>query len=424
MSENLGQYSIGLTDDSGEFFSVGVPLHAVRPGYVRRPADDTLFEILLSGNYAHVIAPDYSGKSSLIAATSAKLQNNGFKVVIIDLAQISKRSGTADAGRWYYSIAYHLLRQLRLKIDLQAWWRDKFFLSNRQGLVGFYVEFYVEVILQNISERIVVFVDEVQCVAKLPFAGQLLESIRAAHNARITEPDLSRLSFVLVGECDPMDLVKDVHFSPFTVTQPIQLTNFTRADLNLFANELNLSATDAKTALDRIFYWTNGQPYLSQKFGRSVAREHISGNIEAHVDNIAMYQFAGRGAFHSEPHMSHIHRKITGNKKGGKALLKLYGRIHQGVVTKADLNSSLQRQLIAVGLIVTHEDGLLKIRNRLYELVFTMRWAKENLPLRWRTPAIIIGIILAFIAINFFGEDYIRLQDKLIAYWYRKLGIE
>ena len=105
MSENSEQYSTGSADASAEFFSVGVPLHAVRPGYVRRPADETLFETLVSGGYAHVIAPDRTGKSSLIAATSARLQNNGFKVAIIDLAQISERDGGSDAGRWYYSIA-------------------------------------------------------------------------------------------------------------------------------------------------------------------------------------------------------------------------------------------------------------------------------------------------------------------------------
>jgi len=392
MSENSEQYSTGSADASAEFFSVGVPLHAVRPGYVRRPADETLFETLVSGGYAHVIAPDRTGKSSLIAATSARLQNNGFKVAIIDLAQISERDGGSDAGRWYYSIAYRLLRQLRLKIDLQAWWQDKSFLSNRQRLV----EFYVEVILQNISERIVVFIDEVQCVAELPFAGQLLASIRAAHNARITEPDFSRLSFVLVGECDPTSLVKDANLSPFTIAHPVELTDFTRADLDLFTNELNLSVADAKAALDRIYYWTNGQPYLSQKLARSVARERVSGNIEAHVDRIAMQQLAGRAAFHSEPHMSQIHRKVTGDKKYAEALLNLFGQIRKGVATETDLESPLQRRLMAIGLIVAADDGMLKIRNRLYESVFTARWANENLPLHWRGPAIAIGIILIF----------------------------
>jgi WD40 repeat protein len=413
MSENSGHYSTGSPDDTGEFFSVGMPLHAVRPGYVRRLADDTLYETLVSGGYAHIIAPDRTGKSSLIAATSARLQANGIRVAVIDLAQISERDGGSDAGRWYYSIAYRLLRQLRLKIDLQAWWQDKSFLSNRQRLV----EFYVEIILQNISERVVVFIDEVQCVAEHTFARQLLASIRAAHNARITEPDFSRLSFVLVGECDPASLEQDANLSPFSVTRPIHLSDFTRADLDLFASELNLSPADANAALDRIFHWTNGQPYLSQKLARSVARERVSGNIEAHVDRIAMHQLASRAAIQNEPHMSHIHRKITGDRKHCEALLNLYGRIRKGVATETDLGSALQRRLVAVGLIVNSESGNLAIRNRLYERVFTARWANENLPLHWRGPAIAVGLILAFVAVPFWytqilPRPYVRAMSS------------
>ena len=354
MSEKSEHYSTGSPDETGEFFSVGAPLHAVRPGYVRRLADDALFETLVSGGYAHVIAPDRTGKSSLIAATAARLQNNGIKVAIIDLAQISERDGGADAGRWYYSIAYRLLRQLRLKIDLQAWWQDKSFLSNRQRLV----EFYVEVILQNITERVVVFIDEVQCISEHSFARELLASIRAAHNARITEPDFSRLSFVLIGECDSARLIEDANLSPFTITRPIHLSDFTRADLELFTNELNLSEADAKAALDRVFYWTNGQPYLSQKLARSIARERVSGNIEAHVDRIAMHQLAGRAAIQSEPHMSHIHKMVTGDRKHCEALLNLYGRIRKGIRTEADLGSPLQRQLVAPRLEPLGQEAL------------------------------------------------------------------
>ena len=93
-------------DTTGEFFSVGSPLHAVRAGYVRRRADDLLYEAVVGGRYAHVIAPDRSGKSSLIAATAARLENNGFNVAVLDLEQIGDRDGGSDAGRWYYSVAY------------------------------------------------------------------------------------------------------------------------------------------------------------------------------------------------------------------------------------------------------------------------------------------------------------------------------
>lgn len=271
MSEKSEKSSSDALDRAGEFFSVGPLLHAVKPGYMRRAADDFLYRTLVAGNYAHVIAPDRTGKSSLIAATSARLQNNGFKVAVLNLRQIGERDGGTDAGRWYYSIAYRLLRQLRLKADLQTWWQDNSILSNRQRLV----EFYVDVILQNVPEKIVVFVDDIQYIDELPFDEHLLASIRAAHNARATEPEFSRLSFALIGESDPQSLGLDPAMSPFDISQEIKLNDFSREDIDVFATELNLSVADAGLALDRIFEWTAGQPYLSQKLSRSVSREQI-----------------------------------------------------------------------------------------------------------------------------------------------------
>ena len=387
----------GGLDSTGEFFSVGTPLHAVRAGYVRRVGDDVLYETIRSGRYAHVIAPDRSGKSSLIAATAARLENNGYKVAVLDFEQIGARDAGDDAGRWNYSVAYRLLRQLRIRADLQTWWQDKSILQNRQRLL----EFYSEIILQNVPERIVVFVDEIQCVEDLPFADQLLASFRAAHNARATDPDFSRLTFVLLGECDPLSLIDEPELSPFNITQPVALEDFTREELDLFATELNLSTEYATLALDRIYYWTSGQPYLSQKMARAVSREQRRGDIAAVVDNIAMHQLGGRAALHNEPHMSHIHRQVVKDPKQSEALLNLYGRLSKNVFVATDLGSPTQRRLIALGLIVIDEEGRLKVRNRLYRSVFTTRWANENLPNHWRPPAIAVLVILMIVAVPF-----------------------
>jgi len=405
MVEDSDKKSAQNVDRTGEFFNVGAPLHAIRPGYVRRPADDLLFDTVVAGNYAHVIAPDRTGKTSLIASISARLQNNGFKVAVLDLAQIGERDGGTDSGRWYYNIAYRLSRQLRLKTDLQTWWQDHTIFSNRQRLV----EFYVQVVLKNIDERIVVFIDEIQCVADLPFAEHLLASIRAAHNSRTTEPEFSRLGFVTIGDCDPQSLISDPQLSPFPISTEIRLNDFSREDLAVFAAELNLSPDAAEVALDRIYYWTSGHPYLSQKLARAVSRERIESDIEENVDRLAQHQLAGRAAITSEPHLSRLHRFMLRDKKNYEALLTLYGQIRKGIRIEYEADSALHRQLLAIGLVVHNEQGNFEIRNHVYEAVFTARWANENLPLHWRGPAVAALIILALTAIPF---AYTQLLPK------------
>lgn len=413
MTDDSDNKSATAIDKTGEFFAVGAPLHAVRPGYVRRSADDLLYDTLVAGNYAHVIAPDRTGKTSLIAATSARLQNNGFKVAVLDLDQISERDGGSDAGRWYYSIAYRLSRQLRLKTDLQTWWQDHSILSNRQRLV----EFYVQVVLKNIQERIVIFIDEIQHIADLPFAEHLLASVRAAHNSRTTEPEFNRLGFVMVGECDPLSLIGDPNLSPFDVSTEIRLGDFDRDDLHVFAAELNIPPADAKIALDRVYYWTSGQPYLSQKLSRAIAREDIEGDMIEAIDRLARHQLGGRAAISSEPHMSHLHKAVITDKKNYESMLTTYGQIRKGMRINYEPDSRRHRRLLALGFVVVDDQGDFKIRNRLYESVFTARWANENLPLHWRGPAIAAAVIIALTAVPFvytqlLPKPYLRIMTN------------
>ena len=392
------------SEPGSEFFAVGTPLHAVRASYIRRPADDLLFEALLAGRYAHIIASDQSGKSSLIAATAARLENNGALVASLDLGQLGLRDGGSDAGRFYYSVAYRILRQLRIRFDLQSWWQDKALFSNRQRLY----EFYSEVVLGKTSRPVVVLIDDIQFVEGLPFTDQLLTSVRSAYDARTTDPEFTRLCFALSGECDPAVLVSVPEHSPFQVTQSIPLRDFTREEIGLFATELNLPAREAGLALDRIHYWANGQPYLTQKLARTVAREAPKEDPEAFVDKTVQQQFVRRSALANEPLLNHVSQRVLGvGGRGSEQVLNLYGRLRKGVDVPTDLGSPEQRRLIALGLLTIGERGDLIVRNRIYADVFTARWANENLPLRWRTPVLVGLLAVVLLAIPFWYTQWL-----------------
>lgn len=384
------------TDATGEFFSVGAPLHAVRAGYIPRRADDLLFEAVTAGRYAHVLAPNRTGKSSLIAAVSARVESANIRVATLDLKQIAPKESDTDVGRWFYNLAYRLLRQLRIRMDLQEWWQDKALLTNRQRLF----EFYAEIILPQIDGNIVVFVDSLMAIEGPKFAPPLLASVRAAHDARVMDPDFQRLTFVLVGECDPVDLIDDPMQSPFNVSQAINLRDFDRNQLDLFATELNLAAEDAKLALDRVYHWTNGQPYLSQKLARAISRTTFTEDLNEAIDKLVVQQMSGRAATRNEPHLSHLHATLLASPQPD-AVLNLYGRIRKGVDVATDLGQSAQRRLLSQGLVVLDEHGSLQPRNRIYEMVFTARWANENLPSHWRVVAYVVAAILMMLAVPF-----------------------
>ena len=391
--------------DQTGFFTVGPPLHAVREGYIERAADNELFEIVTSGRDAYVFAPMRSGKTSLIGAVADRLKVSGFQIANLDLAQIGERDAGSDPGRWYYSIAYRLVRQLRIKVDLQTWWQDKSILTSRQRLF----EFYVEVLLANTKKPIVIIIDELQAVDGLPFARHLIESIGSVNKARVTEPEFSRLTFVLSGECDSREVVPDPELSPFGMMKPVRVQNFDRDSLRAFESELNLDGDTASRAVDRIFYWTDGQPYLTQKIARMLAREQSDGPVEKTVDSIVQNQFGARAAIVNEPHLAHINRRILEDRKLYEASLSIYGRVRKGISVAFDPESRPQRALMTAGLIRPAADGSLKVANRLFALAFTARWANEHLPIHWRGPVTALGVLVLLLAIPFW---YTQLLPK------------
>lgn len=375
--------------ENSEFFSFNAPLPAGHDSYLRRAADTELLKHILAGHYVHVLAPARSGKTSLLANAAAELQMKDCIVATIDLAQIGARGGSADAGRWYYTIAYRVLRQLRIKFDLQAWWHDRAILSNRQRLF----EFYVEVILRKTSKQVVIFVDEAQCVTELPFAAHFLASVRAAFDARLTDREFERLSFVLLGNGDLELFSADYAASPFVVGHAVSLEDFSRSEIEPYGKQLDLPPDQEQPALNRIYYWTSGQPYLLQKLVRLVSREQVEGNIDAGIDRIVRVHLAGRVALHNEPHLISIQRYLTQLGKESEPILNLYGQIAKGIEIVFDAGSLPQRRLLSSGLVTVSVSGELRPRNRIYRDVFTAKWANQHLPLHIRRLVIAAAIL-------------------------------
>ena len=61
-----------------------------------------------------------TGKTSLMARTANQLRADGVLVATVDLGNISSRDMADDVGRWYYSVAYRICRELRIRSDIRT----------------------------------------------------------------------------------------------------------------------------------------------------------------------------------------------------------------------------------------------------------------------------------------------------------------
>lgn len=383
----------GPRERGESFYVVGGPVQPRRDCYLERTADRQLLARLLEGEYCHVLAPRQTGKSSLVARAARSLRREGYLTAVVDLSQTVGRERDSEAGRWYYGIAYRIVRELRLGVDLQHWWQEKKPLTTLQRIS----EFFWEVVLAETRAPVVIFLDEVESVEDLEHAADLFLAVRAAHDARASEPDYERLRFVLLGSALPAEQKGPKSLSLFDVGRRVDLRDFSFEEARPLCRELGLEPGDAERALYRIFYWTGGHPYLTQKLCRAVARCADKVDSDEAVDELVRSRFFAGNAPQNEPNLRATRQMVCRRDKLAQAALRLYRRIRRGRRVRHDPHSPLQEFLLTGGLVKLCEDRRLQVRNRIYAQVFNSRWARQSVSFNWRraaTAAVVAALLV------------------------------
>lgn len=127
-------------------------------------------------------------------------------------------------------------------------------------------EFIEKVLLKSISQKIVIFVDEIDSVLSLEFnIDDFFALIREFYNSRATQPNYQRLSFALFGVATPSDLIQDWQHTPFNIGRAIELTGFKLHEAEALAQGLAVKTSKPTALLQAVLKWTGGQPFLTQK---------------------------------------------------------------------------------------------------------------------------------------------------------------
>ena len=334
-----------------------------------------------------------------MARTIRGLRADGQRAAVVDLTQIGARGESTEAGRWFYSIAYRIVRELRIKVDLQTWWQEKSVLMREQRLS----EFFWEIVLANTAAPVTIFFDEVECALDLPFSGELFAALSNCYNGRATEPDYQRLNFAVMGVATPRQLGRGMTLPLFLDGFAVEPSDFTLEETYGLDKGFGASEEQAHAALNRVHYWVKGQPYLTQKISRAVARRRGSADD---VDRVVHEQFLTPGARDEEPLLNHVAGLLTGggpHKRRGLVLLKKLGK---GAPIVVDSESPAQELLRLSGISASQSEEFLIYRSRLVKSVFTSRWAKSALPFDWRGAAVAAAVILVMILLPVWYTKY------------------
>ncbi|MFM7447555.1 MAG: AAA-like domain-containing protein, partial [Leptolyngbyaceae cyanobacterium] len=368
-------------------YQVGGSLPIQATSYVKREADTEFFDALKAGEFCYVLNSRQMGKSSLRVRTMQRLQADGVTCAFVDLSGIGKQGVTPE--KWYSGLVNGLVSSCLLadKVNWRQWWRSQQEFFSPVQRLHLFID---EILLTEISSKIVIFIDEIDRVLSQDFSlDDFFALIRFFYNCRVDNPVYNRLTFALLGVATPSDLITDKTQTPFNIGRAIALQGFQPHEVQPLVTGLQGIVSDPEAAIATILNWTGGQPFLTQKLCQLVVQEQRSQGVEGWrseevaspphlIDHLVHTHIIHNWEAQDEPeHLKTIRDRLLRNQQKAGLLLGFYQQILQQEAIAAD-GSSEQTELRLSGLVV-QQQGTLRVYNRIYQQVFDFAWIEKQL---------------------------------------------
>ncbi|MBI2946821.1 MAG: AAA-like domain-containing protein, partial [Verrucomicrobia bacterium] len=361
-----------MSSAGSSFYVTGGTLQQDAPCYVERQADRELFDGLLKGEFCYVLTSRQMGKSSLMVRTSNKLRVKGINVAALDLTAIGQN---LTPEQWYDGLALRLGRQLKLEDEFEDFWKK----NERVSPVQRFFSALRDVAMASRPGPLVIFVDEIDTVRSLPFStDEFFSAIRECYNRRTEDPEFNRLTFCLLGVATPSDLIRDTRTTPFNIGRRIELNDFTEGEAAPLANGLGRESRIAAKLLERILYWTNGHPYLTQRLCQSVADDPAV-TSPGGVDRLCETLFLSHRARERDDNLLFVRERLLRSETELASLLSLYEKVRAAKRVR-DEETNPFAGILRLSGIARVVNGYLAVRNRIYAHVFDRKWVAASMP--------------------------------------------
>ncbi|RDE50729.1 MAG: hypothetical protein DVS81_09680 [Candidatus Accumulibacter meliphilus] len=351
---------------------VGGPVDSSERVYITRDADREFTDLLRGGEFVNVVTSRQMGKTSLVYHAMLQLGPQGYRFAYLDLSPLRTET---NPRIYFQSIVRGLARELEFGLDLDAFWAE----HAQQAVSQAFIDFFRRV-LDGTTGPVVVVLDEIDSTLELEFTDDLFTAIRSIYTSRPRETAFKRLTFCLVGVATPNELIKTRRTTPYNIGRTIWLSDFDprRDTLEPLARTLSDNPAIAGAVLERILYWTGGQPYLTAWLCEEMRRQGAA--TPDAVDAIVEQSFVSLDRMHHDSHFEQTLRFINERIANSGEVIGLYERILRGAPEADQAANLAYAHLKLSGLVKRDEAGLLVPRNRIYQRLFNREWVEKSKP--------------------------------------------
>ena len=328
--------------------------------YVNRAADRQLERVIEEmGRPGYVLVARQMGKTNLLLHMKRSRERNGDTVCYFDLSTRHKtlRSffrALIDAICESFA-EYALSEQIRL--DREKGWEPNVEYDRHLRLLAGHRR----------EGRLVILLDEIDSLIGVPYSDKVLAQIRSMYFARANHPIYEAVTYVLSGVAEPSDLIKDKNISPFNIGEKIYLENFSLSELSELVAKSDLSV--GLDVIERVYYWTSGNPRMSWDILSSLEDVQSSGelltpqSVDLAVEKVYLRDY-------DRAPIDHIRTLVQSDRVLRDGIMS----IHYG---KGDALDDVVRSRLYLAGITTAPSENIEINNRITSAALTTEWVSR-----------------------------------------------
>jgi tetratricopeptide (TPR) repeat protein len=333
--------------------------------YVHRDADRQLRTIIEDmGRPGYVLVSRQMGKTNLLLNAKRELETNNDTFVYIDL---SNQFDTARAC--FENIVDTVIETNPDKFfDIQSQINEKR-MAIRDTPAHKQHTSELRFLLNKISGKIVIILDEIDALTKTDYSDQIFSQIRSVYFSRANFEELHRLTYVLSGVVEPSEIIRDPKISPFNIGQKIFLNDFSREEFDCFLLKAELCFSEQ--IKEKIFSWTQGNPRITWDVCSEV-EEFLSKSTEVltecTVDNIIESLYLKS---FDKPPVDNIRDIVKNDREIRNALIEIQYSKGAGVADR------LKSRLYLTGIINYESNNNIRIKNPIIEKSLDSNWLMQ-----------------------------------------------